>query len=215
MPSGYVYLICVALGEPLSNLSQFTSYFAFCAVVVLYVYTIQQRASPVETYSDYFAAATRCQNQVAKIAEKGSLTQRYCLVLEELRLEALRQTKRSQAAGSFGPQLITLGHTGGQDGSGRLDPALQTDRTLDLSLGYSGIIPDDGVDWNASPSSSLAEMTSWGQFDSMVSLRGRGHYLCALDCLHHCLGTAEGLRLSLTFLVPGYLGLWRSRGATQ
>ena len=47
-------------------------------------------------YQDCLTAANQCQSQIARIAEKGSLPERYCLLLEELRVEALRQTERVQ-----------------------------------------------------------------------------------------------------------------------
>lgn len=61
---------------------------------MLYIYVIQQCGSRSEVYSSYLAAATRCQSHIAAIAEKGSLSERYCLVLEELRVEALRQIQQ-------------------------------------------------------------------------------------------------------------------------
>ncbi|KAL3467931.1 fungal-specific transcription factor domain-containing protein [Aspergillus heterothallicus] len=70
-----------------------TSYFAFSATIMLYIYVIQNRTRPAEVYTSYFSAATRCQSHLSAIAEKGSLSERYCLVLEELRVEATRQTK--------------------------------------------------------------------------------------------------------------------------
>ncbi|KAL2787193.1 fungal-specific transcription factor domain-containing protein [Aspergillus keveii] len=73
-----------------------TSYFAFSATIMLYIYVIQNRAYPAEVYSTYFSAATRCQSHLSAIAEKGSLSERYCLVLEELRVEATRQTRSTQ-----------------------------------------------------------------------------------------------------------------------
>ncbi|KAH8880848.1 hypothetical protein GQ53DRAFT_617270, partial [Thozetella sp. PMI_491] len=64
-------------------------YFAFSAIVILYVHTIQQQDTPPETYLHYFRVATRCHRQLETIAAKGSLTQRFCVVLQELRLELL------------------------------------------------------------------------------------------------------------------------------
>lgn len=63
---------------------------------MLYIYVIQQCGSRSEIYSSYLTAATRCQSHIAAIAEKGSLSERYCLVLEELRVEALRQIHQVQ-----------------------------------------------------------------------------------------------------------------------
>ncbi|KAL6407208.1 transcriptional regulatory protein GAL4 [Ilyonectria robusta] len=82
---------------------QIAAYFAFTATIVLYIYVIQNRASPPELYSSYFAAATKCQSHISAMAEKGSLPERYCLVLEELRVEALRQAKRMH------PTMTNLG----------------------------------------------------------------------------------------------------------
>ena len=65
------------------RLSKFTQYFAFCAVVVLYVYTIQQRNAAQDKYREYFDAAARCQRQISSMAENESLAQRYTVVLEE------------------------------------------------------------------------------------------------------------------------------------
>lgn len=77
-----------------SSILQFTHYYAFCAVVVLYVYTIQRRADPPSTWRPYFAAAEKCQHQISSFkSEKDSFAQRYSIVLEELRLEALKQTQ--------------------------------------------------------------------------------------------------------------------------
>ncbi|CRG87099.1 Sugar transporter STL1 [Talaromyces islandicus] len=76
-----------------------TTYFGFNATIMLYIYVIQECASPSDVYSSYLSAATRCQAHISAIAEKGSLSERYCLVLEELRVEALRQTKSTNPGG--------------------------------------------------------------------------------------------------------------------
>ncbi|OBT65071.1 hypothetical protein VE03_05200 [Pseudogymnoascus sp. 23342-1-I1] len=71
----------------------FTHYYAFCAVVVLYVYTIQRRSHPQSTWKEYFSAASRCQQQIHALrGKKDSLALRYSIVLEELRIEASKQT---------------------------------------------------------------------------------------------------------------------------
>ena len=48
-------------------------------------------------YRRYLLAANRCRAQISSIAETGSLSERYCLLLEELRVEATRQTNPSQS----------------------------------------------------------------------------------------------------------------------
>lgn len=75
------------------TLKQFTHYYAFCAVVVLYVHTIQRRSDPQSTWKEYFTAASRCQQQIHALrGKKDSLALRYSIVLEELRIEASKQT---------------------------------------------------------------------------------------------------------------------------
>ncbi|KAH8890643.1 hypothetical protein GQ53DRAFT_867005 [Thozetella sp. PMI_491] len=149
----------------------FTSYFAFCAVVVLYVYVIQQSSSPPEKFQAYLDAAANCQSQVAALAEKESLAQRYCLVLEELRLEAVRHVENAQRTKGVAFQEASEAHG-----------------PLPIGQEVNGLLHGDGnfdhlspiADLNASPSSSLADITSWGNFDSMVT-SGFGH----LDALLH------------------------------
>jgi len=57
------------------------------------MYAIRKRSSLPETYNSFLTAASKCQSHLSAIAEKGSLSERYCLVLEELRVETLRQTQ--------------------------------------------------------------------------------------------------------------------------
>ncbi|KAH6670856.1 fungal-specific transcription factor domain-containing protein [Plectosphaerella plurivora] len=130
----------------------FTPYFAFSASVILYIYAIQQSSEPPETYMQYLTAAERCQAQITDIAEEGSLTSRYCLVLEELRTEARRQTSRSQRG---------LKRQRESDGMDQQTEGFMPAETGDIQ-GFGGI------DFNVSPTASLADMTSWEQFDSMV-----------------------------------------------
>ncbi|RDW89807.1 fungal specific transcription factor domain-containing protein [Aspergillus mulundensis] len=77
-----------------------TSYFAFNATIMLYIHVIQSRVPRhMHLHSMYFSAAARCQNHLSAIAERGSLSERYCLVLEELRGEALRRTGNGNGNG--------------------------------------------------------------------------------------------------------------------
>lgn len=133
---------------------KFTSYFAFCAVVVLYVYCIQESASMASKYSTYLDAARKCQTQIAGLADQESLAQRYCLVLEELRSEAVRRKESTQTV-----QALVSQHPVSE----RIIPA--TAQEAALGAGYEGGV----ADLQPSPSSSLADVTSWGNFDSLVS----------------------------------------------
>ncbi|KAF5007415.1 hypothetical protein FDECE_6263 [Fusarium decemcellulare] len=119
-----------------------TAYFAFTATIVLYIYVIQKRDSPPEVYTNYLSAAIQCQSHIATIAEKGSLSERYCLVLEELRVEAVRQTSAASIATDESPRLAT---------------------------NYTDLLGDTTIDFNGMPSSAFSDSSGWGQFASMVS----------------------------------------------
>lgn len=155
----------------LTHSLQFTHYFAFCAMVVLYVYTIQRRQSSQDTYRIYFDAAAKCQSQISMIAENESLAQRYSVVLEELRLEALKQTQVPQ-------QYTVINHRGSNAG---LPTQASYQTPLQISPDQSGYHYSgdmfSGTEANmlpegpgaTTPSSLMAELTSWGEFDSLVS----------------------------------------------
>lgn len=126
--------------------------------MVLYVYAIQQSSSTTATYQVYLDAATKCQTQIAGFAGTESLAHRYCLVLEELRLEAVRH---SVERGDASYARATFPAAGAGD-----DALLNGNGDFDQFP-----MMDDGAGvLNPSPSISLADMTSWGNFDSMVSL---------------------------------------------
>ncbi|KAH8641100.1 hypothetical protein IG631_04041 [Alternaria alternata] len=74
----------------------FTQYYAFCAVVVLYIHRIQQGLG-VKTKVEcegFFEAGVKCQRQLETVSDTDCLAHRYCVVLEELRTEAVRQSGR-------------------------------------------------------------------------------------------------------------------------
>lgn len=58
--------------------------------MILYFYAIQHCAEAAELGMRYFHLASKCHAQIQSIATKGSLMQRYGVVLQELRLEVLR-----------------------------------------------------------------------------------------------------------------------------
>ncbi|RAL59819.1 hypothetical protein DID88_000448 [Monilinia fructigena] len=120
--------------------STFTHYFAFCAVVVLYVYTIQTPLSAPRRIQQLFEAAARCHSQISSRAKNESLAQRYSVVLEELRLEAI--TNRQEQRKHYGPQTT------------------QTPGSIDGA---------DGEYLESSPSVTMDPLTSWGEFDSLVT----------------------------------------------
>ncbi|KAL2672386.1 hypothetical protein Neosp_013094 [[Neocosmospora] mangrovei] len=141
-----------------------TAYFAFTAAMVLYIYVIQKWASPFEEYSSHFAAATRCQSHMSAIAEKGSLFERYCLVLEELRNEALRHINRMNPSTNglegINTQLQDIGFQ---------NVGLTMDGSPSNETTYTDLIGQGAMDFNALQGATLTDFSGWNQFASMVS----------------------------------------------
>ncbi|KAL1899117.1 hypothetical protein Sste5346_003039 [Sporothrix stenoceras] len=169
-----------------------TAYFAFSATIVLYVYVIQKggrralsspssTASSSAVYSEYLAAAIQCQSHISRFAEKGSLSERYFLVLEELRIEALRQTNGGAGVGAG----AGAGAGAGGGGSSTNPPLmyLHPDGTsaTDMTAGFIGSSAaaaapqlNFGSLPNAMPPSATAantmiDSTEWEQFALMLS----------------------------------------------
>jgi hypothetical protein len=161
----------------------FTQYYAFCAVVVLYIYRIQQHLQTPGECKGYFGAAKRCQTQLESVSETDCLARRYCVVLEELRLEAARHTncrvaEASEAISDTTPVPPGSSATNEQiENTSALLPQLDFTSNSNTSPGtqfYSGNIPPtpESAAFNASflpDSSIMADLTSWGQFDSLVT----------------------------------------------
>ncbi|KLU92964.1 hypothetical protein MAPG_11907 [Magnaporthiopsis poae ATCC 64411] len=76
--------------EQLSSTMFLIPYYGFSAVTVLYVHAILQRDAPPEHCIAAFRAATVCQDHLSSVAIQGTLTERYSVVLQELRNEVLR-----------------------------------------------------------------------------------------------------------------------------
>jgi hypothetical protein len=162
----------------LVNFLQFTHYFAFCAVVVLYVYVIQQRSAPPEKYRVYLEVAEKCQSQISSMAENESLAQRYTVVLEELRLEAIKPTQRQSEAQTTNFGITSTLPSSSTDPHAPANSSRPTDLDMHQETAYP--LPNDmfsndaagtmfGADPNATtPSSLMADLTSWGEFDSLV-----------------------------------------------
>ncbi|KAK7530009.1 finger protein [Phyllosticta citribraziliensis] len=156
----------------------FTHYFAFCAVMVLYVFTIQEQNSHPQLYERLFDAGKKCQGQISEISIPGSLAERYGVVLEELRLEILRYNNylasREQVLatnGTSGPgenqDLAGMetgpGATNGHFNGGSRNPNHNAEIGALGQLQSNQFSPLDGS------TSDIAEFPDWGQFDSLVT----------------------------------------------
>lgn len=133
---------------------------------MLYIYVIQHSASPLGVHNDYFLAATRCQSHIAAIAEKGSLSERYGFVLEELRVEALRQMKNthsievstSSAADTQVPGVLFQ------------DQTIIMNHSPDASPGLAEFDPDLGLDLDGNITGlPFPNYSEWEQFTSLLS----------------------------------------------
>lgn len=78
----------------------FTHYVCFCAIIVVYIYIIQQhRLPPTSPHSSedpnhlqyIFSLAEACQQHLAEATRKNCPSRRYSIILEELRREVHRQ----------------------------------------------------------------------------------------------------------------------------
>lgn len=190
-----------ASGVQLIRAFWFTQYYAFCAVVVLYVYRIQQGIVDPGKCEGYFTAGQRTQSVLENISESDCLSKRYCLVLEELRLEAARHrlnrnpmdkaTTPTPSTDSAAPPVTSalspsilppLSSSSNNNNNSALDiPAVGTPQR-DPSPGFAAAGPFYGpaaglptpesalfgTDF-MSPDSIMAELTGWGQFDSLVT----------------------------------------------
>jgi hypothetical protein len=125
---------------------------------------IQNRASPPEVYGSYFTAATRCQSHISTIAEKGSLSERYCLLLDELRAEALRQTERVH------PPVSGRGRVGADSHEGELQPApIAIEPNLGATTNFTEFVGDSTTNFNDVPGPVPSDHSGWDQFASMIS----------------------------------------------
>lgn len=105
------------------------------------------------------------------MAVEESLAQRYSVVLEELRLEAIKQTKGYHE--SLNGNLSTAYMNGTQnmhhiqDSTNATGAAMLDTANLDFSMANEAS-GSDGPN-GATPSSLMAELTDWSSFNSLVS----------------------------------------------
>ncbi|KAL3293700.1 fungal specific transcription factor domain-containing protein [Colletotrichum asianum] len=175
-----------AAGEFYSTLF-FIPYYGFSAVVILYVYAIQQRAEAPEKYSFCFQLASKCHSLYERNSVKGTLTQRYGVVLQELRLEVLRNnnylasTSPIQAGGDYAPcEMMTARNPLTATENYNVRARGQFDDLHPRSNATTSQIEnpteDQLVNGNAGPVASvdalntgLFQISDWGQFDSLVT----------------------------------------------
>lgn len=150
----------------------FTLYFAFSAVVVLYVYTIQAQHSSLDQSLHTYEVAVRCQNQISGLADTDSLAERYSIVLEELRLEAVKHIHAKRTEHHHRAEAVESRHHHDAFGERRSsrDIIQSTEQAPRRDSNILHPAVHIGQMYNATtPNSLMQEMTGWNQFDSMVS----------------------------------------------
>jgi hypothetical protein len=143
----------------------FTQYYAFCAVVVLYIYRIQAHIVTPGKCEGYFRAGGKCQRQLESVSETDCLARRYWLVLEELRLEAVRRK------GGVGDDGKAYGEAM-EEGVVSATPSFQADPATFFGAGADVTIAPESAAFVGNgffDNSLMADLTSWGQFDSLVT----------------------------------------------
>jgi hypothetical protein len=122
-------------------------------VVVLYVYTIQRKHCLREEETKYFEAAILCHSQISTRAKKESLAQRYSVVLDELKHEAVRINTPTAP--------IETDAINGEFRDDRME-------AVDAGQTNSNLVARQS-DIHLNSPLEVPNFTSWGDFDSLVS----------------------------------------------
>ena len=148
-----------------------TPYVTFCALAVVYVREIQQRAEGEERQEDSWAEvvdlADKCLSHLAMSTSADSPNRRYSVILEELRLEAGHQATRRR------PQRDDRDKTV-QRPDGVAEGTLETSQQLHgVDQTYTGgELPVQGRDESLFATSSLLsgwQTSDWLDLDASVS----------------------------------------------
>ncbi|KAJ5917000.1 hypothetical protein N7504_001015 [Penicillium tannophilum] len=164
----------------------FTHYVGFCAILVVYIYIIQQHrqstapspsvGSPadMDRMQYLLALAETCQQHLAEATRKNCPSRRYSIILEELRREVHRQMGSDDLSSlaptplvsksTPGPQVLSSGATNG------VDHPLQFDaRSLDFASMPAMLQPPE-IGINPVEDAGLLENLEgsiwWAQLDS-------------------------------------------------
>ncbi|KNG91227.1 hypothetical protein ANOM_000297 [Aspergillus nomiae NRRL 13137] len=182
----------------------FTHYYAFSAIVVLYVHYIRSRSRQSTTDADlaYYMAGKQGQDDLASCGSQASFSQRYVMVLEELRKEAHKTIIQGYQESVDAPPTNRPGSGATESGTSRPEELDQLrnvadsqdiggypatgDRLDDISgsmqVSYHAMQPassfqfpsapqesDVGSLQGISPESYVADLASWGEFDSLAA----------------------------------------------
>jgi hypothetical protein len=168
----------------------FTHYVCFCAVLVVYIHTIQQHrkslggsnsasvpsvGSPDDPNKlrQLFSLAESCQQHLAEATRKNCPSRRYGIILEELRREVHRQI------GSNGLPVETRAHSSGEKDSfhvpGEASQNADVKSVLFDAQAVDFMMPPADLGVNTGDDAGFLESLEgsiwWAQLDSWVCIR--------------------------------------------
>lgn len=172
----------------------FTHYVCFCAIIVIYIYTIQQcqlssldspdhQPEGLTRLRSLFNLAELCQQHLAEATRKNCPSRRYSIILEELRLEVHRQigsglsqgrsentaTRPSNQEPFLGQRNIGVAGSGHQSSFGT------------STINYLGELQESGIPGQFDSCEDMGLLDNlegsiwWTQLDSWVSIRSRSY----------------------------------------
>lgn len=161
---------------PMSSGFWWTHYVTFAALVVIYVWEIQQRrmnqgkTEDSESRARVLQLAETCQKHLARVTATHSPSRRYAVILEEFRAAATRQPSRSdEEQGRQPPQAVVAPGEGQQPGLSSEDMG-QGNGGLDQEQ-LSIFDPHQFDEW---------QTTDWLDLDSSVCIMTSPKLICVL-----------------------------------
>jgi hypothetical protein len=152
----------MAAEGPMFNAFWWTHYVVYCALVVVYMFEIQQRRQQMhvpETRSD-LDLAERCRVHLSRATATNSPSRRYGVILEELRAAATGE----QGQDYDRPGHLGLGHLAGPEEVGGGGDAVMDDA---LPQGFAEAAGQQSV-WTDPRLWDSWETTDWLELDSSV-----------------------------------------------
>lgn len=148
---------------------QFSQYYAFCALVIIYISVIQENSENATDKTALLSQAQHCQKLLSMPTIRSSFGERYGMVLEELRAEAAKRICESHETRQDRCELAQSVNTAPDETTDFFERQLDLE-IVACDIDFEGAGIDFGENYAGfSPTSLLAGITSWGQFDTLVS----------------------------------------------
>lgn len=157
----------------------FTHHVCFCAIVVVYIHTIQQHRlsstlEPAEMDKNrvrsLFSLAEQCQQHLAEATRKNCPSRRYGIILEETRLEVHRQLGCQFSDGTLGNVPENSRDATAQDRESVVDQRLVDPADANNAVPFNS--NSFGYDGNFQPSTFVDEPFDMGDVGFLDNLDG-------------------------------------------